>query len=56
MDVLLALAEDLTYPEIATRLVISPGTVKTHISHIYAKLEVEGRLAAVQRARLLQII
>jgi LuxR family maltose regulon positive regulatory protein len=56
LDVLHLLAQGLSYPEIARRLVISSGTVKTHVSHIYAKLGVEGRLKAVQRARELKLI
>jgi predicted ATPase/DNA-binding CsgD family transcriptional regulator len=36
-------AEGLTNPEIAARLVISLETVKTHVSHILAKLGMQGR-------------
>jgi DNA-binding CsgD family transcriptional regulator len=35
--------EGLTNPEIAARLFISRDTVKTHLSHIYAKLDVADR-------------
>ncbi|MGH9194085.1 MAG: helix-turn-helix transcriptional regulator [Acidimicrobiales bacterium] len=35
--------EGLTNPEIAARLFISRDTVKTHLSHIYAKLDVANR-------------
>ncbi|MFF0344895.1 LuxR C-terminal-related transcriptional regulator [Kribbella sp. NPDC004875] len=35
--------EGLTNPEIATRLFMSRGTVKTHLAHIYAKLDVSNR-------------
>lgn len=42
-------ARGLTNPEIARQLVVSPRTVQTHTSHIYAKLGVSSRvqLAAV---------
>jgi DNA-binding CsgD family transcriptional regulator len=33
----------MTNPEIGARLFISRGTVKIHLSHIYAKLDVRNR-------------
>ncbi len=50
-EVLTLLAERLTNDEIAQRLVISLATVKSHTAHIYAKLDVGDRRAAVARAR-----
>jgi DNA-binding CsgD family transcriptional regulator len=43
----------LTNPEIGERMFISRGTVKVHLSHIYAKLDVRNRsqLAAVATRR-----
>lgn len=50
-------AAGLTSTEIAERLSISVGTVKTHLHHVYDKLAVEGRAAAIAeglRHRLLR--
>jgi DNA-binding NarL/FixJ family response regulator len=38
-------------PEIARRLFLSPKTVRNHISHIFAKLQVADRAHAIVRAR-----
>jgi DNA-binding NarL/FixJ family response regulator len=47
--------DGLTNPEVASRLFISRATVKTHLSHIYAKLGVANRTelaaAATERER-----
>jgi DNA-binding CsgD family transcriptional regulator len=48
-EVLQLAAEGLSGPSIAERLVVSPGTVKTHFSNIYEKLGVGDRAAAVAR-------
>lgn len=50
-EVLVLLAEGLSNREIARRVFLSEATVKTHLAHIYTKLDVEGRTAAVARAR-----
>jgi LuxR family maltose regulon positive regulatory protein len=55
-EVLRLLVKGLSYPEIAEQLVISPGTVKTHVSHIYSKLGVQGRVEAIRRAQELSIL
>ena len=41
----------LTGDEIATRLFVSPNTVRTHIRAIYRKLGASSRTQAVERAR-----
>jgi ATP/maltotriose-dependent transcriptional regulator MalT len=46
----------MTSNEIAEMLVIAVSTVRVHIKHIYAKLEVNRRFEAVQRAKELGLI
>src|SRR5690349_7207847 len=43
-------ADGLSGPQIAARLVLSPGTVKTHFQNIYKKWDVSDRAGAVARA------
>ena len=45
-EILALLAEGFLYKEIAERLDISFGTVRTHMQHIYEKLQVQSRTAA----------
>jgi LuxR family maltose regulon positive regulatory protein len=51
LDVLRLLDSDLTGPEIARALFVSHNTVRTHTKHIFTKLDVTNRRAAVLRAR-----
>ncbi len=50
LEVLRLLASDLDGPEIAAHLVVSLNTLRTHTKHIYAKLGVTSRRAALRRA------
>ena len=50
LDVLRLLATELTGPEIARRLFVSVNTLRTHTKHIFTKLNVTTRRAAVRRA------
>jgi LuxR family maltose regulon positive regulatory protein len=48
--VLRLLATELSGPEIARRLFVSVNTLRTHTKHIFTKLDVTTRRAAVHRA------
>lgn len=55
-EVLRLIALGKSNQEIARVLVISPGTVKTHINNIFRKLDVRTRTQALMRARELHLI
>jgi LuxR family maltose regulon positive regulatory protein len=54
--VLRYLPTNLSQPEIATELHVSRHTVRTHMSHLYAKLGAHSRTEAVERARALGLL
>ena len=56
LRVLRYLPTNLSRPEIAGELSVSPNTVSAHIRSIYAKLGVRDRSSAVQRARELRLL
>ena len=51
LQVLRLLDSELSGPEIARALFISPNTLRTHTKHVFTKLGVTSRRAAVARAR-----
>jgi ATP/maltotriose-dependent transcriptional regulator MalT len=55
-EVLKLVADGLSNQAIATQLVITPGTVKKHLEHIYTRLDVHNRTAAVAKARAMHIV
>jgi DNA-binding NarL/FixJ family response regulator len=50
-EVLDLIAQGLSNPEITRKLVLSPKTVRNHVSNILAKLQARDRSAAIVRAR-----
>ena len=56
LRVLRYLPTNLSRPEIAGELSVSPNTVSTHLRSIYAKLQVRDRSSAVRRARELRLL
>jgi LuxR family maltose regulon positive regulatory protein len=56
LRVLRYLPTNLSRPEIAGELSVSPNTVSAHIRSIYAKLQVRDRSSAVRRARELRLL
>ena len=50
LEVLRLLATELTGPEIARQMFVSVNTLRTHTRHIFTKLDVNTRRAAVLRA------
>ena len=56
LEVLRLLATELTGPEIARHLFVSVNTLRTHTKHIFTKLDVNTRRAAVHRATELGLL
>jgi LuxR family maltose regulon positive regulatory protein len=56
LDVLQLLATARTGPQIANELFVSVNTLRTHTKHIFTKLDVNTRRAAVARAGVLGLI
>lgn len=56
LEVLHLIAQGATNQEIADQLVITVGTVKSHINHVLGKLDAHNRTEAVARARALGLL
>jgi LuxR family transcriptional regulator, maltose regulon positive regulatory protein len=56
LDVLRLLGSDLDGPAIASELVVSLNTVRTHTKHIYTKLGVNNRRAAISKSHQLGLL
>lgn len=56
LEVLEQLAAGRSNKDIARRLELSPNTVKTHVTNLFAKLEARRRTEAILRARELGLV
>jgi LuxR family maltose regulon positive regulatory protein len=56
LEVLRLLRTELSGPEIARKRMVSLSTIRTHTQHIYAKLGVNNRRAAVRCAEELGLL
>ncbi len=56
LEVLRLLATGLSGPEISQQLFVSLNTLRTHTKHIFSKLDVNTRQAAVRRATELGLL
>jgi len=55
-EILDLLASGQSNKELARALGVSPNTVKTHLANLFAKLEVDRRVKAIEKARFLSVI
>ena len=46
-EVLALIGQGMTNAEIAAYLVLGEGTVKTHVNHVFTKLDLRDRAAAI---------
>ncbi|MNR59803.1 putative HTH-type transcriptional regulator [compost metagenome] len=56
LNILRLISRGLTNKEMAEQCFVTPETVKTHIKHIYMKLDVHNRFQAIQRAKELRLL
>jgi LuxR family maltose regulon positive regulatory protein len=55
-EILALIADGLSNPEIAERLLVGVATVKTHINNLYSKLGARSRTDAIARARRMGMV
>ena len=55
-EILVKISEGYSNKEIGAALFVSESTVKSHISNLFSKLDVQRRTQALQRAKELNII
>ncbi|WP_321160794.1 response regulator transcription factor [Aureitalea sp. L0-47] len=55
-EILEQIAAGLSNKEIAEALFVTESTIKTHVSNLFAKLDVKRRTQAIQKAKSLKII
>ena len=56
LETLRLLRTSLSLPEIADRMTVSSNTVRSHVKHIYTKLDAHSRIMAIERAKELGLI
>jgi DNA-binding NarL/FixJ family response regulator len=56
MEVLRLLAQGMSNREMAERLYVSEGTIKTHVHNLIGKLDAQSRTHAAARARELGFV
>lgn len=56
LEVLQMMADGLSNPEIAAKMIIATGTVAKYSNNIFTKLNVRNRTQATQRARVLKLL
>lgn len=56
LEIMRLVADGLTAPQMAAKLIISVHTTRTHLKNIYRKLEVNSRVQAVEKVRSLDLL
>ena len=56
LEVLEHMARGQSNKEMARTLNISPNTIKTHVAHLFEKLDVDRRVLAIEKAKSLRLI